>query len=164
MAEVVHDGKYSRVEVTGSLTYKREVINVTNASMVSWSICIFKSFVSWVILWTNVLKFASLQSDFAKSFLPEDLVNSADLDSIVFSDGKKFYTKSSAVLEICKSLGGGFHFFRIGYLLPSFLRNAVYTFIANNRYKWFGKKDQCMIPTADLKERFLDWWYWTPEC
>ena len=73
----------------------------------------------------GVLKFASLQSDFAKSFLPEDLVNSADLDSIVFSDGKKFYTKSSAVLEICKSLGGGFHFFRIGYLLPPFLRNAL---------------------------------------
>ena len=104
----------------------------------------------------GLLKFASLQSDFAKSFLPEDLVNSAVLDSIVFSDGKKFFTKSSAVLAICKSLGGGFHFFRIGYLLPSFLRNAVYTFIANNRYKWFGKKDQCMIPTADLKERFLD--------
>jgi len=104
----------------------------------------------------GVLKFASLQSDFAKSFLPEDLVNSADLDSIVFSDGKKFYTKSSAVLEICKSLGGGFHFFRIGYLLPPFLRNALYTLIANNRYKWFGKKNQCMIPTADLKERFLD--------
>ena len=104
----------------------------------------------------GVLKFASLQSDFAKSFLPEDLVNSADLDSIVFSDGKKFFTKSSAVLEICKSLGGGFHFFRIGYLLPPFLRNALYTLIANNRYKWFGKKNQCMIPTADLKERFLD--------
>jgi len=104
----------------------------------------------------GVLKFASLQSDFAKSFLPEDLVNSADLDSIVFSDGKKFYTKSSAVLEICKSLGGGFHFFRIGYLLPPFLRNALYTLIANNRYKWFGKKNQCMIPTADLKERFLN--------
>ena len=104
----------------------------------------------------GLLKFASLQSDFAKSFLPEDLVNSADLDSIVFSDGKKFFTKSSAVLEICKSLGGGFHFFRIGYLLPPFLRNALYTLIANNRYKWFGKKNQCMIPTADLKERFLD--------
>jgi len=104
----------------------------------------------------GVLKFASLQSDFAKSFLPEDLVNSVNLDSMVFSDGKKFYTKSSAVLEICKSLGGGFHFFRIGYLLPPFLRNALYTLIANNRYKWFGKKNQCMIPTADLKERFLD--------
>ena len=104
----------------------------------------------------GVLKFASLQSDFAKSFLPEDLVNSVNLDSMVFSDGKKFYTKSSAVLEICKSLGGGFHFFRIGYLLPPFLRNALYTLIANNRYKWFGKKNQCMIPTADLKERFLN--------
>jgi len=111
----------------------------------------------------GVLKFASLQSDFAKSFLPEDLVNSADLDSIIFSDGVSFYTKSSAVLAICKSLGGGFHFFRIGNLLPIFIRDGLYRFIANNRYKWFGKKDQCRVPTEDLKKRFLDGWY-GPEC
>ena len=104
----------------------------------------------------GVLKFASLQSDFAKSFLPQGLINSVNLDSMVFSDGVSFYTKSSAVLAICKSLGGGFHFFRIGYLLPIFIRDGLYRFIANNRYKWFGKTDQCRVPTADLKERFLD--------
>ena len=104
----------------------------------------------------GVLKFASLQSDFAKSFLPQSLINSVNLDSMVFSDGVSFYTKSSAVLEICKTLGGGFHFFRIGYLLPRIIRDGLYRFIANNRYKWFGKTEQCRVPTAELKERFLD--------
>ena len=104
----------------------------------------------------SVLKFASLQSDYAKSFLPQNLLNRADLDSIVFYDGVNFYTKSSAVLEICKSLGGVFHFFRIGYLLTPLLRNALYTFIANNRYRWFGKTEQCRVPTEALKNRFLD--------
>lgn len=104
----------------------------------------------------GILKFASLQSDFAKSFLPQDLINSVNLDSIIFFDGVSFYTKSSAALAICKSLGAGFHFFRIGYLLPIFIRDGLYRFIANNRYKWFSKTDQCRVPTADLKERFLD--------
>jgi len=104
----------------------------------------------------GVLKFASLQSDFAKSFLPQDIINSVNLDSIIFSDGVSFYTKSSAVLAICKSLGGGFHFFRIGYLLPIFIRDGLYRLIANNRYKWFGKTEQCGVPTEALKDRFLD--------
>ena len=103
----------------------------------------------------NILKFASLQSDYAQKVIPKEVLNRESLDSILFSDGKQIYTKSTAVLEICKSLGGGFNFFRVGYLLPLFLRNALYTFIANNRYKWFGKTDQCMIPTEDFKNRFL---------
>ena len=104
----------------------------------------------------SVLKFASLQSAYAQKVIPKALLNHEKLDSIiVYTDGK-FYDRSTAVLKLCKILGGLFTVFLIGYLLPRFIRDGLYTFIANNRYRWFGKTDQCRVPTAELKERFLD--------
>jgi predicted DCC family thiol-disulfide oxidoreductase YuxK len=104
----------------------------------------------------GVLKFASLQSDYAKKMIPKDVLNRENLDTIIFYNDGKFYDRSSAVLKICKALGGRYYVFLVGYLIPRFIRDGLYRFIANNRYKWFGKKEQCRIPTADLKERFLD--------
>jgi len=104
----------------------------------------------------NVLKFASLQSAYAQNVVPKALLNHEKLDSIiVYTDGK-FYDRSIAVLKLCKILGGLFTVFLIGYLLPRFIRDGLYSFIANNRYRWFGKTDQCRVPTAELKKRFLD--------
>ena len=104
----------------------------------------------------SVLKFASLQSVYAQKVIPKALLNHEKLDSIiVYTDGK-FYDRSTAVLKLCKILGGLFTVFLIGYLLPRFIRDGLYTFIANNRYRWFGKTDQCRVPTAEFKERFLD--------
>jgi len=104
----------------------------------------------------EVLKFASLQSEYAQNTIPKELLNRENLDTIiVYSDGQ-FYDRSNAVLKLCKILGGGFYVFLIGYLIPRFIRDGLYLFIANNRYRWFGKKLQCRIPTVDLKDRFLD--------
>ena len=104
----------------------------------------------------NVLKFASLQSAYAQNVVPKALLNHEKLDSIiVYTDGK-FYDQSIAVLKLCKILGGLFTVFLIGYLLPRFIRDGLYSFIANNRYRWFGITDQCRVPTAELKKRFLD--------
>ena len=104
----------------------------------------------------NVLKFASLQSAYAQNVVPKALLNHEKLDSIiVYTDGK-FYDRSTAVLKLCKILGGLCSVFLIGYLLPRYIRDGLYSFIANNRYRWFGKTDQCRVPTAELKERFLD--------
>ena len=104
----------------------------------------------------GVLKFASLQSEYAQNVVPKALLNRENLDTIiVYTDGK-FYDRSKAVLKLCKILGGGFYVFLIGYLIPRFIRDGLYRFIANNRYHWFGKTAQCRIPTVDLKERFLD--------
>ena len=104
----------------------------------------------------SVLKFASLQSAYAQNVVPKTLLNHEKLDSIiVYTDGK-FYDRSTAVLKLCKILGGLFTVFLIGYLLPRFIRDGLYTFIANNRYRWFGKIDQCRVPTSELKKRFLD--------
>tara|TARA_B110000003_G_scaffold114041_1_gene116670 strand:+ start:1917 stop:2312 length:396 start_codon:yes stop_codon:yes gene_type:complete len=101
-------------------------------------------------------KFASLQSDFAMSFVPNQMINHKNLDTILLYKKGQFYDRSNAVLNICKALGGGFNLFLIGYIVPRFIRDAMYRLVANNRYEWFGKEDQCMVPTDDLKDRFLD--------
>lgn len=104
----------------------------------------------------KVFKFASLQSEFARSFIPGHLINHKDFDTILFYKNGQFYDRSNAVLNICKALGGRFNVFLIGYIIPRFMRDTLYRLVAKNRYKWFGKKDQCVVPTDDLKERFLD--------
>ena len=104
----------------------------------------------------EVLKFASLQSEYAQNTIPKELLNRENLDTIiVYSDGQ-FYDRSNAVLKLCKILGGGFYVFLIGYLIPRFIRDGLYRFIANNRYRWFGKQSQCRVPSPELKDRFLD--------
>ena len=104
----------------------------------------------------EVLKFASLQSEYAQNTIPKELLNRENLDTIiVYSDGQ-FYDRSNAVLKLCKILGGGFYVFLIGYLIPRFIRDGLYRFIANNRYRWFGTQSQCRVPTSDLKDRFLE--------
>ena len=101
----------------------------------------------------KVLKFASLQGEYAKKILnAEHLKN---LESLLFYNKKTIYKKSDAVLELCKVLGGWHKLFLVGYSLPPFLRNGLYSFIAQNRYRWFGKQDHCMIPTKDIQYRFL---------
>ena len=102
----------------------------------------------------NALKFASLQGPYAKSFLPTTELKS--LDSILFYDGKNLYKKSSAVLKLSKLLGGWHRLLLLGHLVPVSLRNGLYDLVAKNRYQWFGKQNQCMQPSADLKFRFLD--------
>jgi|SRR6476469_2247654 len=103
----------------------------------------------------NTFKFAALQSDYAKQILANQPINLAALSSMVLIDDDKVYTKSSAALRIAKYLNNGLPLLYTFIIIPSFLRDFVYDFIAKNRYKWFGEKDQCMIPTPDLKSRFL---------
>jgi predicted DCC family thiol-disulfide oxidoreductase YuxK len=104
----------------------------------------------------GVLKFASLQSEYAQNVIPKALLDRDNLDTIiVYTDGE-FYERSKAVLKLCKVLGGGFYVVLIGYLIPRFIRDGLYRFIANNRYRWFGTQSQCRVPTPDLKERFLE--------
>ena len=101
-------------------------------------------------------RFASLQSDLAKQLLPKGLSEDDNLQSIVMLSGDTVYTKSTAALRVAKKLSGLWPVLYLFMLIPKFLRDAVYDFIARNRYKWFGKKDECMIPTPEMKERFLD--------
>lgn len=99
--------------------------------------------------------FAALQSDYAKSQLGE-AVNLDELESIVLQKNGRTYTRSDAALEIARGLGGGWTFLYGFKLLPRFLRDWAYDLIARNRYRWFGKRESCRMPTPALKARFLD--------
>lgn len=101
-------------------------------------------------------KFASLQSAAAQPYINRFAISGHDLYSIVLIMDNKLYDRSSAALEIAKNLSGLWPAFYIFKIIPKFLRDAVYNLIAKNRYFLFGKKDECMIPTPELKARFLE--------
>ncbi len=99
--------------------------------------------------------FASLQSDVGQQLLKEYDVP-ADMDSLILIEDGTAHVKSSAALRICKHLAGGWKLLYAMLIIPSPIRNAFYDFIARNRYKWFGKKDDhCMLPSLDVHRRFL---------
>ena len=100
--------------------------------------------------------FASLQGKTGQELLKKIELPSSVFNSFILIDGDKIYTRSTAALRIAKQLPGGWKFFYGFMIIPGFIRNAVYNWIARNRYKWFGERDECMIPTPELKERFLE--------
>ncbi len=102
------------------------------------------------------LKFTTLQGATAKQLLPKYHINPTSLSSVILIDNGKVYTQSSAAIRICKYLDGGWKLFYGLIIIPKFIRDFFYNIIARNRYKWFGKKERCMVPTPELKERFLD--------
>lgn len=105
----------------------------------------------------DVFRYASLQSEWGQKLTNERKIDISEVDSIILIDpGKAYYVKSTAALEISKDLSGGYSFLKHFLLFPEGFRNAVYDFIARNRYKWFGKKENCRIPTPELKAKFLD--------
>ena len=102
-----------------------------------------------------IFKFAALQSDYGQAFLKSQNLNQLELKSVILIEGEKIYTQSTAALKITKYLDGAWKFGYALIIVPPFIRNGIYKIVSKYRYKWFGKKDQCMVPTVDLKERFL---------
>lgn len=103
----------------------------------------------------NVFKFAALQSEIGQELTAKFKIDGSKVDSIILIDGDKHYEKSTAALYIAKHLSGAYPLLFGFIIVPKNIRNAVYDYVARNRYKWFGKKDKCMIPTAELKNKFL---------
>jgi predicted DCC family thiol-disulfide oxidoreductase YuxK len=104
----------------------------------------------------SVLKFAPLQSEFAKRILINHHLSAEDLSTFLFIENNKIYTKSTAALKVCKYLKGLWSLLYGLIIVPEFIRNGIYNWIAKNRYQWFGKKEVCMIPSADVRSRFLN--------
>jgi len=105
----------------------------------------------------DVFRFASLQSDIGKKLVEERGLDPEELDSIILIEpGVAYYRKSTAALEISRDLSGGYSLLKNFLFIPENLRDGIYDYIASNRYKWFGEKEQCMIPTPELKAKFLD--------
>ena len=105
----------------------------------------------------DIFRFVSLQSDLGQEITTYLGISSANLDSIIlYQPGYAYYYKSQAVFEIAKELGGIYSINTIFSILPSSITDYMYDYIAKNRYKWYGKKEFCMIPTNDIKAKFLE--------
>ena len=103
----------------------------------------------------NYFKFAPLQSEIGEKLLAEHQIDREKTDSVIVVENEKAYTHSTAALRIAKNLGGIWSFAYAFIIVPKFIRDAAYNLIARNRYKWFGKKDACMMPTPEIKAKFL---------
>jgi len=102
------------------------------------------------------LKFASLQSEFATQHLPKQvLAKDSQFSTLVFYTNNNVFIESEAILEIAKHIGGFWKVAVLGYLIPVWIRDPLYRYISRNRYKWFGRKENCWIPGLELKSRFL---------
>lgn len=105
----------------------------------------------------DIFRFASLQSETGKKLVEERGLDPKEIDSIILIEpGVAYYRKSTAALEISRDLSGGYSLLKNFLVIPANLRDGIYDYIARNRYRWYGKKDHCMIPTAELKSKFLD--------
>jgi len=105
----------------------------------------------------DVFRYAALQSDVGQQLLKQRHIDTIAVDSIILIEpGVAYYTKSDAALEIAQHLGGLWKLSAIFSWIPATLRNRIYDFVAKNRYKWFGKQESCMIPTPELRAKFLD--------
>lgn len=103
----------------------------------------------------NYFKFAPLQSEIGGQLLDEHKINKAETDSVILIEDEQAFTHSTAALRIARKLDGFWKFFYIFRFVPRFLRDFAYKLFAKNRYKLFGKQDACMMPTPEIRARFL---------
>lgn len=99
--------------------------------------------------------FCALQSEKGKNLLAQFHIDPSQTDSIVLIEGRTAYIRSDAALHISKKMSGLYPLLQAGYILPKFIRDGLYNWIAKNRYRWFGKKETCRIPTAKEQEKFI---------
>jgi len=101
------------------------------------------------------LRFSPIQGETAATLLATYQLSPTALSTVILIDNGKVYTQSSAALRISKYLAGGWKLVYGLMILPKFIRDFFYNIIARNRYRWYGKKETCMIPTPEVRERFL---------
>ena len=104
----------------------------------------------------NQFLFASLQSEEGKQILEDNNFPANKSDSFLLVEDGKVYERSTAALRVLKNLSGLRSLLYGFIIVPKFIRDSVYNWIAKNRYQWFGRKDECMIPTPELKAKFLN--------
>jgi len=104
----------------------------------------------------DLFRFVALQSELGQEILKHIGINPNNIDSVIlYEPGIAYYYKSTAAIEIAKSLGGFWHLGTVFRIIPTGIRNQLYDYIAKNRYKWYGKKESCWIPSKELKSKFL---------
>lgn len=117
------------------------------------------SFVQFVIRKDrkDAFRFVPLQSELGEKVMQHIGIDRNKIDSIIlYEPGVAYYHKSDAAIEISKTLGGILSLGAIFKVIPKGARNSIYDYVAKNRYKWYGRKESCMIPTPELKAKFLE--------
>ncbi len=105
----------------------------------------------------GIIRFASLQSETGKTILKAFNLPENELNSLVFVENGKLFTRSTGALKVARYLSGGWPLLYTLIILPRFIRDFVYDFIGRNRYRWFGEKKECWMPTPQLQARFLEY-------
>ncbi len=105
---------------------------------------------------SGIYRFAPLQSETGKKLISRFDLSYDKFDSIILIENNNYYLKSTAALKIVRSLGALWPLLYAFILIPRSIRDYFYDIVARNRYKWYGKRVECMIPGADIKSRFLE--------
>lgn len=128
------------------------------------SVILFDGVCNFCNFWVNFIidrdrndhfRFASLQSEYGQEVLRKLGLSQDDFDTFILLDGQDHYIKSTAGLMVAKKLGGGLSLLYPLILVPAFFRDAVYSLIARNRYKFFGREEACRIPTPEMRRKFI---------
>lgn len=104
----------------------------------------------------SVFRFTSLQSEFGKRIIEKHDLATKNIDSVMLLENNAVQLKSTAALQIAKRLGGIYSALYVFIIIPKFMRDSIYDFVARNRYHWFGKQESCMIPKPELKKLFIE--------
>ncbi len=128
------------------------------------SVILFDGVCNFCNFWVNFIidrdkndhfRFASLQSDYGQEVLKKVGMSSSDFDTFILVEGEKHFIKSTAGLRVAKRLGGGLSLLYPLIIVPAFIRDAVYSLIARNRYRLFGREEACRIPTPETRKKFI---------
>ena len=104
----------------------------------------------------DIFRFTALQSETGQDLVQKFNIDTAKIDSIIlYSEIKGICYKSTAVLKIASHLGFPRNILKIFLIIPPFIRNCFYDLVAKNRYKWYGKRETCMMPTSELEKKFI---------
>lgn len=139
---------------------KKQTLNYQNQSIILFDgVCnLCNGAVQFIIKRDKkeAFQFTSLQSDTGQAILQHYQLPTQNFDSFLFLENGKLYSQSTAALKITPKLNGLWKLVYVGIIIPKPFRDFIYAWIAKNRYRWFGKKAQCMLPSPELKNRFLD--------
>ncbi|MBM3382683.1 MAG: DUF393 domain-containing protein [Betaproteobacteria bacterium] len=116
------------------------------------------TFIGWLVLRdkNRELRFATFQSQFAREALKNQPSEVLPSGTVILVEGQLLHTRSDAVLKILGHIGVPKVILQLGLAVPRPLRDALYNFVAKNRYRFFGTRKHCFMPTSEIRERFLD--------
>ena len=103
----------------------------------------------------KALRFAALQAAAGQQLLQQFQLPQQDFNSFYFIEADKVYSSSTAALRVCRYFSWYWQWLQLFWIIPAFIRNGLYNLVARNRYRLFGQKEACMIPTPDVRQRFL---------